>query len=81
MFAEHRNHFEMVRGAGYVQLTASTLPIEVIMEQHLLLTIRATKPRSVDATATISITLPEGKTCTGYARIIYIIGCKEHGYL
>ncbi|XP_026328719.1 uncharacterized protein LOC113236766 [Hyposmocoma kahamanoa] len=58
---EHSDHFEVERNGRYINLVASKLPVEVLIQQHLLLTIIATKPRTLDATAIISVTLPEAR--------------------
>ncbi|XP_028173738.1 LOW QUALITY PROTEIN: uncharacterized protein LOC114362503, partial [Ostrinia furnacalis] len=55
---EHSGYFEIVRVGPRINLTVSSLPTELFREQNLLLSIEATKPRTVGASAAISIALP-----------------------
>ncbi|XP_053602093.1 uncharacterized protein LOC128670467 isoform X2 [Plodia interpunctella] len=57
---EHSGHFELIRNGAISKLSVrDTLPLEVLGEQTIILTIHATKFRTIGAAASIYITLPE----------------------
>ncbi|CAH0407770.1 unnamed protein product [Chilo suppressalis] len=56
--SDHAQYFSIVPNGPYFELIASNLPPEIYSEGPLLLTIVASKPRTVGANAAISIILP-----------------------
>ncbi|KAI8428914.1 hypothetical protein MSG28_007544 [Choristoneura fumiferana] len=58
---EHEDYFELVRNgaSSTLRVVGGGLPSNIWSEQRLLLTIVATKPRTVGASTVVSIALPE----------------------
>ncbi|KAM3962349.1 uncharacterized protein ACR2FA_003587 [Aphomia sociella] len=55
----HASYFELQRDGPNSTLTVESLPVEIFSEQSLTLTVSATKPRTIGATAVVHITLPQ----------------------
>ncbi|KAG6451898.1 hypothetical protein O3G_MSEX007366 [Manduca sexta] len=70
LIGDHVRFFDFNQNGSNIALVSSTLPPELYSEQQILLTVKATKPRTVGASTAIIITLPEAR----------ILGFQESSY-
>ncbi|CAH1644325.1 unnamed protein product [Spodoptera littoralis] len=57
---EHKRFFTATRNGAHVTIEVSTIPPELFNLGHIILSLQATKPRTVGATTAVIITLPAG---------------------
>ncbi|XP_037874813.1 uncharacterized protein LOC101739891 isoform X2 [Bombyx mori] len=74
--------FEVERDGAIIKITSSALPVEIHSRSNLILSLEATKPRTVGANAAIVINLPEepsdGMSLLGFERVTYVGSIEDN---
>lgn len=61
VFTDHKEHFKAARDGSVVTIEVSNnIPVELFDLGRIVLSMEATKPRTVGAKATLIVTLPTG---------------------